>query len=202
MSFQVTHGQCCHLWLAERSNMLWNNIRILQIITWLKGWWLFFYYFFKAWILYFANILCHQIPVSASYCWKDQSCQSDDQWTITGTQITSNQHVHSNPSGQLNSPTTVCILETKTTSVELFSLPLFLLKSHRNDKPAKKIEICFHIKLFPVNAFTYPLPNMIFMKMKYSHKKTLQKAMSIAQGELHCSEVLQVYSQVSSSSPT
>lgn len=37
----------------------------------------------------FANILlCHQIPASTSYSWEDQSCQSDDQWTITGTQIT------------------------------------------------------------------------------------------------------------------
>lgn len=93
-----------------------------------------------------------------------------------------NQHVHSNPSGQFHSPTTLCILETKTISMEFFSLPLFLLKSHRNDKLAKKMEICFHIKLFPVNAFTHPLPNMIFRKMKYSHKKPCRKPWVLPKG--------------------
>lgn len=44
------------------------------------------------------------------------------------------------------------------------------------------MEICFHIKLFPPNAFIHPLPNIIFRKMKYSHKKTCRKPCVLLKG--------------------
>lgn len=46
------------------------------------------------------------------------------------------------------------------------------------------MEICFHIKLFPVNAFIHPLPNIIFMKMKYSHRKTAESHVYYPRGNI------------------
>jgi len=46
------------------------------------------------------------------------------------------------------------------------------------------MEICFHIKLFHVNAFTHLFPNIIFMKMKYSHKKPAESHVYYPRGTL------------------